>query len=137
MGGRAEPDELGDDEWVSQRVYREGGELVVWDEPRPQDRGELSVIRGRVTPAEALRQVRRRSVRPTGDDGVRYALVSGLRGVGFVVEPKPTNRNPDHTSVRRQSEWDPDAADEFSRCFTPILWHDTDEEGRTDDTHSP
>jgi hypothetical protein len=132
-----EPDEIGDDEWVSQRVYIEDGQPVVRNRPRPKDRGRLSAIRGKVTPADALRVVRSsfRKTPASAKDGVRHARVSDLRQAGFVVQHTPNRRNPDHVSIVYSSRWDRQVAEKLHRCFSEILWHD-EEGGEQSDAYS-
>src|SRR5690348_9444649 len=86
--------QIEDDETVTQRVVRGPGAPPEIDEPRLQDRGKVSVIRGCKSPADAYHVVRKGG-QPGSNDGARYAEVGDLREAGFVVTHTPNNRNLD------------------------------------------
>ena len=115
-----------DHEWVSQRVWIEHGKIIARNRPRPEkDRGAVSVIVGRLTPAEVFALVRRDPrLRPSKEDGVRYAKVVDLRQAGFIVEHAPSQRIPGHVRVTLSTVWDDHAAARFDKCFTEPVWHD-------------
>ena len=115
-----------DDEWVSQRVWIERGKIIARNQPRPEiDHGTVSVIVGRLSPAEVFALVRRdRRLRPTEEDGVRYAKVDDLRRAGFTVTHAPSHRIPGHVRVTLSAVWDNHAAARFDKCFTDPVWHD-------------
>jgi hypothetical protein len=76
----------------------------------------VSLIRGRLTVAEAVRVVLwAESV--TEDDRVRYARAAALLEHGFDVLLTPTRRNADHISVVWNGDWDDDVARAFDSCF--------------------
>jgi hypothetical protein len=121
-----EPQELGEDEIVTQRISRGRTAPPDINEPRPNDRGKVSLIRGRVTPSTAYHLVRKGGQCGV-DDGARYAEVRALRGAGFIVRHTPTNRNPGHCSVSYPGDWDEDVALLFKSCFTEHVWHERGE----------
>ncbi|WP_210502798.1 hypothetical protein [Nocardioides xinjiangensis] len=127
---KLQPDRLGDDEVVTQRIAKGAGSPPVINAPRPKDQGRVSVIRGRKSPSQAYHLVRKGgSCGP--DDGARYAEVGALRDAGFIVTHTPNNRNPDHCSVAYPSDWSEDVALLFEMCFADESWNaaaeDTDE----------
>lgn len=113
-------------EYISQRVYRRQGQVVLLNRPRPQDVGRLSAIVGKVTPAVAYELVRglsRRRIAPSGVDGVRYSTAGRLRQAGFEVCNTPSLRNPDHVSISWPGSWDAHVCQKFAECFGPVVWH--------------
>lgn len=124
--------EIQDDEWVSQRVWvNDDEEVVILNAPRPKDNDRLSVILGRLTPAEAYKRVRlqARRIPPCDKDGVRHARVSDLRRAGFDVQHEPSNRNPEHALVGCDDEWDTETEARFEACFGERVWHHGDVRG--------
>lgn len=122
------PREIGDDEYVSQYGSRLTGEVVFRDQPRTQDTGALSVIIGKVTPAEARRRVRKAGD-VSGDDGVRYALVGDLRAQGLTVTHAPRAGNTLHARVGFDGAWDDEVAGKFNQCFGAPQWYQEESEG--------
>lgn len=120
----AEPEGLGDDEWIAQRISRNRPDI---DSPRPQDADGVSGFRGRISPEEARRRVVKGGS-PGPNDGVRYAPVGALRAAGFEVNATPNNRNRLHVSIVCLGDWDQAAAAAFVSCFSEILWFEGEEE---------
>lgn len=119
-------EELGDDEWVAQYCSGEPGADPPRNQPRPEELNGLSMIRGRVSPAQAFRTVRRGTARrrpPMSSDGVRYARVGDLRDKGFLVKLTPNDMNPTHISVQHRGSWDEHVAATFEECCSEIRWH--------------
>ena len=123
-----QPREIGDDEYVSHYGSRLTGEVVFKDHLRPQDRGALSVIIGKVTPAEARCRVRKAG-EVSGDEGVRYARVEDLRAQGFTVTHAPRAGNILHARVGFDGAWDDGVAGKFNQCFDTPLWYEEESEG--------
>jgi hypothetical protein len=123
-----QPREIGADEYVSHYGSRLTGEVVFRDQPRTQDTGALSVILGKVTPAEARRRVRKAG-EVSGDDGVRYALVGDLRAQGFAVTHAPRAGNTLHARVGFDGAWDDGVAGKFNQCFGAPQWYQEESEG--------
>ncbi len=124
------PEELEDDELVTQRVARGLDAPPEYNQPKyPEEFPAVSVIRGALTPEEALRRVRKGMSTATRDDGVRRATVGTLRDAGFILTHTPTNRNPDHVSVTYPGDWERDVALLFKTCFATTEWHGGEEQG--------
>lgn len=104
---------IGDHELLTQYVF--GGEEPR-NVPRPSDRDGLSALRGQSTLQEAARFVRKARW-PHEGDSVRHVLVRDLREAGFIVDHTPNRRNPLHTSIRIEAQWNVDVAHAFDACF--------------------
>lgn len=116
-------EEIRDGEVLSQRVSRGPDSQPDIDQPRPKDRGKVSVVRGRKSPAELFHLVRKGHTRDNHrDDGARYTTAGELRGAGFTVEHSPNRRNPDHVSVSYSADWDAEVALLFKSCFADPTW---------------
>lgn len=118
-----ERDHLARDEWVSR--YGSGRPPKFHQRPHPDaDPPSMSVIRGRVAPEEAARQVRNDLYVPQpGKEAVRYALVGDLIAAGFAVYHDPLPGMPDHSSVEISGVWTDDVGDRFDRCFgSPVIF---------------
>lgn len=109
-----------DEEWVSQKLSHSRPDI---DSPRPQDFGGVSVILGRLD-VESVYRLVVKAGKAASDDGVRYARVGELRAAGFEVVRAPTNRNPAHLRVERESVWSHGAAVAFVSCFSETVWFD-------------
>jgi hypothetical protein len=121
--------EIGDDEYVSQYGSLLDSPRAFRDRPRLKDLGAVSVILGRILPAQARKLVRFAGA-PAKEDGVRHARVGDLRRAGFVVGHAPSGRNPDHARVRYAAvEWDDEVAGRFRSCFTEPVWYEEPEGG--------
>jgi hypothetical protein len=121
--------DLEDDEIVTQTGHCERRSNDQWYRGRfsfrralRADLGEkyMSVIRGRLTPAEAVPLVARGD-RAGFADAVRYASIGELRQAGFTVEPKENHLIPGHLGVFLDREWTPADSDAFDRCFSEIV----------------
>lgn len=112
------PDELGDDEPVTQ-YGSANTDPHFFTKPKPNSRrpDAMSLIRGRLTPEEATLVVTGRQARP-GVDLARYARIECFREKGFDVRHTPSPMNPDHVSViTREDEWTDNVAERFDKCF--------------------
>ncbi len=116
-----QPREIADDEYVSQYGTRRRGRPGFRDHPRLTDIDGVSVVLGKVTPAQARRPVRRGP--PTEEDGVRYIKVGDLRAKGFIVVHTPRARNTQHASISYPGEWDREVAGTFNECSSDPQWH--------------
>jgi hypothetical protein len=125
-----QPRAISDDEYVTHYGSRMTGQPVFRDHLRQVDRGALSVIAGKVTPARARALVRFADPDPTKDDGARYALARDLRQAGFTLTHAPSARNPDHSRVSYPAgEWNDAIAGIFNACFGDPEWHEEPEGG--------
>ena len=91
---------IADDEILSQHGHegRNGGSFYR-SAPRPDiDHGYLSLIRGSVTPEEALHIVMKWRA-PPRLYGVRYVTAGALRAAGFTVSHSPNPANDRHVSA--------------------------------------
>lgn len=120
FGWRRARERLEDDQALTQygnKQYPKGGPPFR-KQPREKDQGGISMTKGRVSPGEAHRFVGLQA--PRGGDGVRWTTVGTLRAVGFQVEPKPSQANPNHVRVTPEGGvmWTDQHAELFDGCFT-------------------
>lgn len=124
MARSIEPYDIDDDQVLTQFGAKQ--DIVALDPPfrrKPRQGREtnVSLILGRLSPAEASRIVRR-SLAPAPFDGVRYATAGKLRAAGFVVMHTPSRMNPNHVSVSRTTEWGANEESAFDECFDEPVW---------------
>jgi hypothetical protein len=112
-----EPVQLLDDEELTHYGCAATGPTV-FRGPK-SDETEASMLRGRITAAEAAILVRKKWT-PDPRDRVRYTTVGHLRDLKFDVVHTPNPSNPDHVSVRVprvEGPWNDDERAELEKAF--------------------
>jgi hypothetical protein len=112
-----EPVQLLDDEELTHYGCTATGPTV-FRGPK-DDETEASMIRGRITAAEAAILVRKKWT-PDPRDRVRYTTVGHLRRLKFDVVHTPNPSNPDHVSVRAprvEGPWSDDERAKLEKAF--------------------
>lgn len=112
---------LDDGEWVSHYGRRQEGLPDFHDGPRPeQDKGELSLVRGKRDAQETAQMVMHWREPPFDDALVRHAQVGRLRDADFLVEHTPSLKNREHVSISlpgKPHTWPEKAKADLRACF--------------------